>query len=487
MERKHLIRCNRFMFIVHLITTVFISIGLMSQLADKGGTVAESIIPCAIGIIVLIVGAVVFLKNRETRLYSGYVSVCFGLFYLILMFFSKSNAVYPYLIPIMIVLVLYMDKRLVIISSVILFIGNVAKVVMTIASAGGVGEVIEQIMVEMIITIITIVAVNMGVRLMKQFFDESMGEIKSMADADAEKNSRMAEVVMSVEGDIASSAGAVVGLAELAQTLDGSMESISIGIQSVVGAIEEQNEQTQSITDAMEKTHGEVVTMAELMEDIEKAIGEGQKALKELENTVLEVTDEVTNMKASSDSLIARTEEARGIVDMIINISSQTNLLALNASIEAARAGEAGRGFAVVADEIRNLSEQTRQGTEGITKILGDLIDESNAVGTKVQDTASLAVNEKNLALNAGSQFSEIKAKSDALSASVQEVKNRILDLKKSNGVIVDSVCMLSASSEEFYAGVDEACSISKQNVEHAEGISTAINNIADRIAVLKE
>ena len=124
--------------------------------------------------------------------------------------------------------------------------------------------------------------------------------------------------------------------------------------------------------------------------------------------------------------------------------------------------------------------------TEGITKILGDLIEDSNTVGDKVHETAETAVHEKNIAIDAGKQFEQIKAKSEGLANSVLEVKKRMEELRKANEVIVDSVSMLSASSEEIYAGIDEACSISKQNVTHAEEISESVNNIADRMAVLK-
>ncbi len=486
MEKKHFARSSKTLLIVHLITAFFITVGLMSQLAADGASVAACIAPAVVNIIIAVVGIVVYIKSGQSAVYPKYVGIAFGIFYILLMINAASNAPYPYMIPILIGIVVIMDKKLVTITSVLYVVANIIRIIITIATAEALDEVLESVMIEAIITVTTVIILNRGVTLLKKFFDESMDEMKAMAEADAENGRKMAEVVESVESDVDTSAGAVSGLVGLAQTLDESMDSISIGIQSVVAAIEEQNQQTQSIMEAMNKTHTEVDAMAELMDDIANAITEGLGNVKELEESVLTVTEDMSNMKESSDMLRSRSEEARGIVDVIINISNQTNLLALNASIEAARAGEAGRGFAVVADEIRNLSEQTRKGTEGITKILGDLIEDSNIVGDKVHETAETAVHEKNIAIDAGKQFEQIKAKSEGLANSVLEVKKRMEELRKANEVIVDSVSMLSASSEEIYAGIDEACSISKQNVTHAEEISESVNNIADRMAVLK-
>jgi methyl-accepting chemotaxis protein len=89
------------------------------------------------------------------------------------------------------------------------------------------------------------------------------------------------------------------------------------------------------------------------------------------------LTDDASEAAAAAnqsvDGLKLSSAEIGKIVNVIADIAQQTNLLALNAKIEAARAGLAGRGFAVVASEINALSVQTQNATDDIKRRINKL------------------------------------------------------------------------------------------------------------------
>ncbi len=151
------------------------------------------------------------------------------------------------------------------------------------------------------------------------------------------------------------------------QDINGNISIISTTMRQTGDDIDNQTKSIRGIDEASSAVNTNIDELAQStseMADKAKDITERVRAmvpkvLKNKEHAVA-VTEE------SRQRLAAAIEQAK-VIDQIVEVSNaigtiadQTNLLALNASIEAARAGEAGRGFAVVADEINVLSTTTQ-------------------------------------------------------------------------------------------------------------------------------
>ena len=118
--------------------------------------------------------------------------------------------------------------------------------------------------------------------------------------------------------------------------------------------------------------------MADHAQAAAAASDEGADALQGIVAGMEEIRERVEAIAQDILALSEQTQQIGDITATVDDLAEQSNLLALNATIEAARAGEQGRGFAVVAAEVRNLAEQSKQGTGQVRAILSDIQKATN-------------------------------------------------------------------------------------------------------------
>ena len=487
MRELHLLRTGKLLFLTQIVTTIFLTIGLLSQMMLSGMPPIRSIVPLVVNIGVFVASIFVYLKFKGSYKYFYFVGIAFSVLYLFIMLLGASGSVFPYMIPYLIVLVLALDKKIVNIVGAVFLVVNMMRVGMTFATAADPQTAIESCMIEIIITILVALVSMKGVTLVNQFFTESAAELTSAWEKNSAMTEKIIEVARNVEEETECAKENIAQISEQTQNLSSSMNDISSGITGVAEAISNQIVETQEIQNIISDTYAQTEKIAGIMNEAQQALDDGGVIMGNLMNHVAKSIDEGADMKAAAGLLKVKTNEVRGITDIILSISSQTNLLALNASIEAARAGEAGRGFAVVADEIRNLAEQTRVETENITKLLDGLITDAEAVTSKVEGNVEISNKENELAGQANNQFFVMRQQVENLAKSMEQVNAMMTNLIESNNAIVDSVNTLSAGSEEITASTTEACHMSEENAQRVNEFMKTMAHIAEQIEKLEE
>ena len=241
-------------------------------------------------------------------------------------------------------------------------------------------------------------------------------------------------------------------------------------------AVSQTTTTVSEVRQTAEQSAQRVNLVAEQAQESMRLAGEGLKAVDSTVEGMNQIKEQVVVIAESILGLSEQTQQIGEIISTVNDIADQSNLLALNASIEAARAGEAGKGFAVVADEVRALAEQSRQATDQVREILGEI--------QKAANTAVMVTEE-------GSKRAELGVElSRQTGQTIGSINQRVSQVAQAAQQIAASTKEQVAGMEQMVAAmesIDQATTQSQAGTRQVEEAAANLNALAAQLNALVE
>ncbi|MFN4245988.1 MAG: methyl-accepting chemotaxis protein, partial [Brevinematia bacterium] len=155
------------------------------------------------------------------------------------------------------------------------------------------------------------------------------------------------------------------------------------------------------------------------------------------------------------------------VVDVVKSIADRIEVLSMNAGIEAAHAGERGRGFAVVAEEMGSLAEDSRRKAEEIGKMVRDVIERVKIGIEGVEEN--------------GEEFVKVADGIKEVSAFVSEIDASMVEVGKTNEVLMKAISDLMSYSEGIKVAVEESKSGMGEIVRAVYEVNESVSGLSDK------
>ena len=479
MTREQYRRANKVVFPVMLIILGYLAAAMgLAALAGTAGW--YTYVEMGASLACLIVVLVVFLAKKDTKLCGICMMGAGALVYMVFRVagMSENTSIYAY--PILFASMAYLNVRLLFWGNGVIVGANIIRLVMHLNSISG-SNGSEMIMNILVSFLVACASIRIAQILVK-FNAENMEEITEAAKKQKASNAVMVTVADNIIKHFGEAMERFDTLGESLKNSHTSMENIAGSTESTAEAIQEEasicgeilaqadqaGEATDSMIAASRRVNGTVDSGASSVQELGRQADNVSSSSKVVEDVITELTTKV--------------QKVGGFVDTILSISSQTNLLALNASIEAARAGEAGRGFSVVADEIRQLSEDTKEASNNITRIIQDLNADTRLANESIANAVESVTKQNELIAETREKFSQVSSEVELLSNNIDEVKACMEQTRTLSNSIYDNISQLSAASEEVAASSNEGLensNITVSQVDTCRGIFGSIYELA--------
>ena len=251
---------------------------------------------------------------------------------------------------------------------------------------------------------------------------------------------------------------------------------VSSGASQTFSAVSQTSASIEQIKQTAKVSSGKATQTAESTSKAMEIAKSGTEELNENMRGLNQIKEKMDLIASNIIQLSEQSQQIGEIITTVEDIANQSNMLAVNASIEAIKAGEQGKGFSVVAQELKNLAEQSKQGTKQVQKILFDI--------QKVTGTLVMVAEQGGKAVESGvKQAQNAKTSMDQLSSSVYNAANASKQIAASYDQELAGMDQISGAMGSIKEATSQNLSSIKQVEMSARDLSTLSQKLKEVIS----
>ena len=454
------------------------------EVAKGTRTVIYVVIVAVLALLPVITAWIDIKRKPDSAATKFIIGIGYSIMYGFVLFTTVNVLVFTYIIPILIILTLYDDVKLIVGTGVLAILINVGAIIVMFMNGTMTDTAVAEIqglVTAMIVGYLIIVCVTTSkFQVMRAGrLGREHAKTTELLDEVLQVSGKVSNIVEDLTGEMDSLKSSVD------QTLN-SMEEVKKGSDESANASQKQIEKTQQIETHLKNVTDSTGEISENVDAASEAVDVGQENITRMTALTREVDTAGKDVAGALSAFQNTTQEMNSITDIITNIASQTGLLALNASIEAARAGEAGKGFAVVASEISNLAAQTTEATNNITTLISDVVGQVDTMVETIERLLKAGEDESQCAADTAGSFEQISESVRVIKQHITGLNGSVKQLATANDEIVSSIEMTSAITEEVTAHATETYDISEENQRIVNHIDTLVDELSADAELLR-
>ncbi len=276
-----------------------------------------------------------------------------------------------------------------------------------------------------------------------------LGELKEAASALAEESDAML--------------GAATKQAAMATEQSASVSQMNASIREIA-------QTSSAATDHADR----VIDVTQTAEESSRA---GEGIVEEAVGSTTHVEQHVSAIASRLGDLSGRVNQIGDIIATVKDLALRSNVLALNAAIQASRSGEDGASFSVIAREMRALAEQS-SGTAGeVPKLLGEIVEYTQAAAAATQQGTEKARSTAALARRAGATIGKLANVCRESATAARQIAESSRQQATGVNEVVTALAQLSRAAEGNVEGSEEM----RRVAERLKTVSGRLTRLAER------